>query len=571
LNIDEWYTGIDQFTRADQLSTADCVQSLEPAFSPIQRSLVIGSLMGDMYASNTRGCWISWSHIIKQQALSNLKLRVLSPHHATKYNRTSGYGSEMILYTIHASKEIRPIHEMVYSNHGKKLVTKEVLDEIDELAMAIWYMDDGSLSHGQKGKQRPRANFHTEGFSLDENQLIVDWFWERWEIKAVIVKSRQYNHIRLNADAAIQMWDIIAEYIIPEMRYKLPELYSNHSCYWDTFVPATEKHQDYRSRKVLSVEPWDDTKRHRKYDLTTNIHNFVANGFVVHNSMIYPVEIDGEIAFCTKRGVTDIAKDALAWAKATDEEYGSRYIDFCRDMIIDGRTPMFEWIGRGNRIVVDYKVTTLVLTAVRNLHDGMYISVEDLATSPEVYGMATLRQWAGDFNGITDFTNEVKERTEEEGYVIRFSDGHMIKIKNLWYLKIHRAKDAITFEKNVIKLIVDNDMDDILPELTQDEQDRINTFTKAFWDNVNKTIDDIDDIIDKAKEDCPEDEDRNKWFSLNVVKNHPMIMSSILFMVWQGRNNSRDGVMNIITSNLNNSSTVDKIRPLFGDINWNEY
>jgi hypothetical protein len=53
---------------------------------------------------------------------------------------------------------------------------------------------------------------------------------------------------------------------------------------------------------------------------------------------------------------------------------GTAIRDFCYDCVIDGdMTPIFEWCSRNQRIVVDYPEDMLVLTAVRDNIEGVYI------------------------------------------------------------------------------------------------------------------------------------------------------------------------------------------------------
>jgi RNA ligase len=85
-------------------------------------------------------------------------------------------------------------------------------------------------------------------------------------------------------------------------------------------------------------------------------------------SMIAPFYSEGQLRFGTKMGITEVAGPAEKFA------YASRnYIDFSRNLIADGYTPIFEWTSRKQKIVIDYPEDNLVLTAVRHMITGEYV------------------------------------------------------------------------------------------------------------------------------------------------------------------------------------------------------
>ncbi len=106
-------------------------------------------------------------------------------------------------------------------------------------------------------------------------------------------------------------------------------------------------------------------------------------------SMIRPVRMDGMVRLATKMGVTDIAIEA---EKLLDPvQYA-----WLEDMMVEGYTPIFEYVAPTNKIVVDYAEAKLILTAVRETVTGDYTS---------------LRQWAAPFELVRTF-NSVEEYLE---------------------------------------------------------------------------------------------------------------------------------------------------------------
>lgn len=106
-------------------------------------------------------------------------------------------------------------------------------------------------------------------------------------------------------------------------------------------------------------------------------------------SMIRPVRMHGMIRLATKMGVTDIAIEAEQLLDA------DQYM-WLEDMMIDGFTPIFEYVAPTNKIVVEYAEAKLILTAVRETVSGEYRS---------------LRQWDAPFELVRTF-NSVEEYLE---------------------------------------------------------------------------------------------------------------------------------------------------------------
>ena len=55
--------------------------------------------------------------------------------------------------------DLKNIHKKIYIN-GKKTVTREFLNNLKELGLAIWFMDDGSICRSKKKTN----SFSKDGF-----------------------------------------------------------------------------------------------------------------------------------------------------------------------------------------------------------------------------------------------------------------------------------------------------------------------------------------------------------------------------------------------------------------------
>jgi RNA ligase len=215
--------------------------------------------------------------------------------------------------------------------------------------------------------------------------------------------------------------------------------------------------------KFFNVNEREETQAHM-LDLS-RAHTVMDK---LDGSMIRPVRMHGLIRLATKMGVTDIAIEAEQLLDV--DQY-----NWLEDMMIDGFTPIFEYVAPTNKIVVEYAEAKLILTAVRETVSGEYRS---------------LRQWDAPFelvrtdSSIHDFNAYLafkRGETLREGDIIRFADGHMVKVKNDWYVQIHKTKDIVRVDRNIIELVLNETIDDTRAMLDPSDLVRVDEVEAGFW------------------------------------------------------------------------------------------
>jgi hypothetical protein len=82
-----------------------------------------------------------------------------------------------------------------------------------------------------------------------------------------------------------------------------------------------------------------------------------------------------------------------------------------------------------------------------------------------------------------------------EGDIIRFGDGHMIKIKNDWYVRIHKTKDLIRTERNIADIIVNEQLDDILPLLDASDLVLVRTYEQRFNAGLDNVLGRLEGLV----------------------------------------------------------------------------
>jgi len=267
------------------------------------------------------------------------------------------------------------------------------------------------------------------------------------------------------------------------------------------------------------------------------------------------------IRWGTKMGITPVAMQA--------EEFVStrpNYTDFAWLHIERNQTPIFEWCSRQQRIVLDYPEDQLVLLAIRDNITGEYKSYEQVKTYGESYNIPVVKQYPGTASNMQHLVDEIKESENSEGWIIRFDDGHMAKIKSSWYLRIHKTKDNLNFEKNVIDLIVNDTMDDAKAFMLPEDRHRVEQFEKAFWEGVSNTVEIYDQYFANVlAAGLDRKEFALKW--MPTIKDNDPHASTIVFGKFNNRD-TREMVLDIIKKNISTQAKVDNIRSMWRGHRW---
>jgi T4 RnlA family RNA ligase len=280
-------------------------------------------------------------------------------------------------------------------------------------------------------------------------------------------------------------------------------------------------------------------------------------------SMIAPFYVNGEMIWGTKMGATDVAKPVEDFVEANPH-----YRQFAKFTISRGYTPIFEWCSRKQRIVLDYKEDQLILTAIRDLTTGRYMSHELMEAHAESYRIPVVRT----FEPQTDmkaFVEYVRDLEDLEGFVVRFSDGHMLKLKCHWYLQIHKAKEAILQDRNIVELILDDKLDDVKAHLPQEDRDRLSQFESQFNLAVADVVYHLANDLSWIREDVID----RKTFALEHAERYDQYMRASIFKNFEELDHAKywADVRNTIRNNLTKTVKYEAIRDAwFPGVKYND-
>jgi len=278
-------------------------------------------------------------------------------------------------------------------------------------------------------------------------------------------------------------------------------------------------------------------------------------------SMIRPIPTPEGFRLGTKMGVTEVAMNAEVFI-ADKPQYSS----FISAMFDGGMTPLFEWVSRKNRVVVDYPEDNLILTGIRNTTKGVYLLYENMMELAEHWNIPIVKAVNGlAVQNIELFVKQVREWDDGEGVVVRFSSGQMVKIKADQYVLRHKSKDSISQEKNVLECVLGDAVDDLVPLLAPNDVSRLQRFQGAFWRGLDEVAYEMAELFIKGNKMYPEKKDFAVEF---VQKKVEPIYAPIMYAMKAGRG-SKEVLIEMIRKSLSSQSKIQDARWMFGGLNWN--
>jgi RNA ligase len=194
------------------------------------------------------------------------------------------------------------------------------------------------------------------------------------------------------------------------------------------------------------------------------------------------------------------------------------YFDFILRMQIDFNLQcFFEYVGPINQIVLNYDRENLILTQVRDRKTGEYIDLEKVKVIANKYGIETAKTYKISKEELLNVLNW----KDVEGVVIQETNNpyNKWKLKTNWYLERHNLiGDSGTLPiHKIIKLIIDNKIDDVLSLLTPVSMKYtiIAEIQYLLQEYYNITLEDMEQILNKSKEMT------RKEFAI-IFKNHTL-------------------------------------------------
>jgi RNA ligase len=279
-------------------------------------------------------------------------------------------------------------------------------------------------------------------------------------------------------------------------------------------------------------------------------------------SMITPFLSDSRLRWGTKMGLTDVALPVEVFIAENP-----KYVDYAISELTNGRTPLFEWCSRKQKIVIDYPEDMLILTAVRDNAKGSYASHDELCRLGKHFDIPVVRALPGSIESIETFMAEARDLEGAEGYVIRFNNGHMLKVKGAWYCQIHSTKDLLQHEKDVWALILEERMDDAMAFMDDADRDRVTRYVNDLEAEIALTAERLRSYVEMKRIDLDGDKKR---FAIEAIPTQPSEHRALLFAMWD-RVGPVEVVRKFLSKNMSTRTKVEAARWAVNGLSWDNY
>jgi recombination protein RecA len=267
------------------------VLAAEPhRLSDQQFQVVLGSLMGDGNLSPNRrdrnGVRFRLGHGAKQAEYLEWKTALMG--NIAHSVRENAKGAKFVDFT--PLPELAELQRAVYLGDGKKFLSEEYLKALTPLALAIWYMDDGSFSVRSKGLQERtaggsgRIEICVEAMSEGSRVRLRDYLRDTHDLDVRLRQSGAAGKAVLvfSTRATAKFQELVAPNMASSMEYKLLPRFRGQSTVTPQFVEPTQRLVPAR---ILDVHVKPHTRSMNRFDIEVEgNHNYFVDGVMVHNS-----------------------------------------------------------------------------------------------------------------------------------------------------------------------------------------------------------------------------------------------------------------------------------------------
>jgi recombination protein RecA len=253
-------------------------------FSSDLQDLLLGSMLGDgsIKQEGKMAAYFREEHGREQKAYAKWKEKAFGKLCRKPSDNSHGYGfSTVSLY------EFAQMRAKFYSQNGRyKRVTADLLEQLNPLSLAIWYLDDGTNNRQRTGKNKKTIYLHrlTEKECRDFEAIFARKFNLKCSIKCY--PKGASSSIAFYGAAADRLEELIRPYCHLSMAYKL----TKHDAIGSKLAGL-----DFSTREIEEAIPCEifecrdkfiDGKMGVRYNVEVeeNANFLLANGAIVHNS-----------------------------------------------------------------------------------------------------------------------------------------------------------------------------------------------------------------------------------------------------------------------------------------------
>jgi len=192
--------------------------SISVELSPIQEAVLVGTLLGDgCLAKHGYHHRLHVKHKVAQRCLAEYKHEVFTslvtmPLHSFD-QKLNGMAYPCVQFATRTSPLLTKWHSRFYRDR-RKIVPKDISAYLNELAVSVWFMDDGAADYAG-------VTFQTHNFIVEEVEMLASVLWEKFELATNLRRNKGKWIIYVPAASIPRLREIVSMHLLPELSYKL--------------------------------------------------------------------------------------------------------------------------------------------------------------------------------------------------------------------------------------------------------------------------------------------------------------------------------------------------------------
>lgn len=228
---------IDGWKRADSLAVGDILvasnrnsNQMLCMYNNDQEQLLIGSYLGDgsFRCGGVNKYTGSLVHGEKQVEYLKWKASILGCEDNITY-MDSGYSENSLVFRARIDTFASKLPFKTQSGRKNLHIPQEIIDKIEPKAIAIWFMDDGSLAQKQNS-----SSISCNAFDLDSIERLCAKL-NKFDIYPSISTSKEFYYLRFNKSETYKISKLICDYVPTCMEYKIIDEFRGQDKYmWNT-------------------------------------------------------------------------------------------------------------------------------------------------------------------------------------------------------------------------------------------------------------------------------------------------------------------------------------------------
>jgi len=212
------FTEVSKFWQKKWISIKDSL-----ILTPKQKSILIGSILGDgTLQLGERGINANFKteQGLVQKEYVWWKYNIFKPWVFTepkisyRYNESRERYAKSYWFRTVRHPILTEFHKRFYEA-GKKIIPKDIGNDLNPLALAVWIMDDGSLNNNQ-------LDISTYSFTLQDIHLLIETLKSEYGLSGQYYSDRNKGcRMYFKKSETRKLARLIKPYVIPNLDYKI--------------------------------------------------------------------------------------------------------------------------------------------------------------------------------------------------------------------------------------------------------------------------------------------------------------------------------------------------------------